>query len=106
MAEVRIEPIGAIIDVREGETLLAAAWREGYRWPSTCEGKGRCRLCFVEVLEGVDALDLPSEWEREGLAELEQAYPDDRPKTMRLACQIRPVESVQVFKRGVRAPQR
>ncbi len=104
MAEVRIEPIGAMIDVREGETLIAAAWREGYRWPSTCEGMGRCHLCFVEVIEGADFLNPPSGWEREGLEELKHAYPDRRANTVRLACQIRPAGPALVFKRGVRGP--
>ncbi len=103
MAEIRVEPLGVVIDVHEDETLLAAAWREGYRWPSACEGKGRCHLCFVEVIEGTDSLDVPSRWEREGLEELGHAYPDRR-DALRLACQMHTVGSAVVVKRGVRRP--
>lgn len=103
MPEIRIEPLGVVLHVREGETLLAAAWREGYRWPSTCEGQGRCHLCFVDVIEGSESLDEPSAWELEGLAALALAYPD-RGSGLRLACQLRPHGAVVISKRGVRPP--
>ncbi len=49
--QVTIEPIGATIEVEEGQTLLDAALREGVYIPHAC-GHGLCGTCKVEVLEG------------------------------------------------------
>lgn len=49
--QLTIEPLGATIDVEEGQTLLDAALRQGIYIPHAC-GHGLCGTCKVEVLEG------------------------------------------------------
>lgn len=46
-----IEPLGATIEVAEGQTLLDAALRQGIYIPHAC-GHGLCGTCKVQVLEG------------------------------------------------------
>ena len=48
---VTIEPIGEQIEVEEGQTILAAALRQGVWLPFAC-GHGTCATCKVQVLEG------------------------------------------------------
>ena len=45
MPLVRIEPLGATFDVTPEETMLVAAWRLGYPWPSRCWGQAECMVC-------------------------------------------------------------
>ncbi|KAA0873542.1 NADH:ubiquinone reductase (Na(+)-transporting) subunit F [Nitrincola tapanii] len=49
--EVRVEPTGDVIEVEEGQTILAAALRQGVWLPFAC-GHGTCATCKVQVLEG------------------------------------------------------
>ena len=49
--QITIEPLGATIDVEDGQTLLDAALRQGIYIPHAC-GHGLCGTCKVEVLEG------------------------------------------------------
>lgn len=49
--QLTIEPLGATIDVDDGQTLLDAALRQGIYIPHAC-GHGLCGTCKVEVLEG------------------------------------------------------
>jgi phenol hydroxylase P5 protein len=46
-----IEPLGATIEVEEGQTLLDAALRQGIYIPHAC-GHGLCGTCKVHVAEG------------------------------------------------------
>lgn len=48
---VTIEPIGEQIEVEDGQTILAAALRQGVWLPFAC-GHGTCATCKVQVLEG------------------------------------------------------
>lgn len=48
---VRVEPSGAEFSVHDGETILAAAERQGQRLRYGCR-HGRCSSCKYEVLEG------------------------------------------------------
>jgi len=97
---VRVEPSGIMLDVREGETVMAAARRAGYRWPTICGGLADCGACALEVLDGADALPSPTTVEGlrlEALVE-RRRYPD---RTWRLACQLVPTGDVIVRKTGV-----
>jgi len=98
---VRVEPVGASIEVRPGETLMAAAERHGYRWPTICHGQAICTACAF-VLEGsTDAFEPPEPVELKGLQTFAgRTYYHD--KYIRLACQARPVSDTVVTKRGVR----
>ncbi len=51
MYQLTIEPLGATIDVAEGQTLLDAALRQGIYIPHAC-GHGLCGTCKVKVSEG------------------------------------------------------
>lgn len=49
--ELTIEPLGATVDVEEGQNLLDAALRAGIYLPHAC-GHGLCGTCKVQVLDG------------------------------------------------------
>ncbi len=95
---VRVEPLGVSIEVARGETLMAAAERQGYRWPTVCHGQALCTVCFIE---DSDAFEPPGQLELTGLELFaERSY--YKGKALRLACQARPVVNTVVIKRGVR----
>lgn len=99
---VRVEPLGAVLFVREGETLMQAASRQGYYWPSICQGEARCGLCSIEVTEGVDNLGQLERNEAVAIGLLLRPRPDQLPGRLRLACCVRPTGDAVVVKRGVR----
>jgi len=49
--QLTIEPLGAVIDVEDGQTLLDAALRQGIYIPHAC-GHGLCGTCKVSVHDG------------------------------------------------------
>jgi phenol hydroxylase P5 protein len=49
--QLTIEPLGATIEVEEGQTLLDAALRQGIYLPHAC-GHGLCGTCKVQVCDG------------------------------------------------------
>jgi 2Fe-2S ferredoxin len=98
---VRVEPLGASLDVLDGETLMGAAERLGYRWPTVCHGQALCTLCAVDVGDGPDAFEPPRPRELAGL-QLFAGRTFYEGKLMRLACQARPIAHAVVTKRGVR----
>ena len=49
--QLTIEPLGATIEVEEGQTVLDAALRQGIYIPHAC-GHGLCGTCKVQVLDG------------------------------------------------------
>lgn len=49
--QLTIEPLGATIEVEEGQTLLDAALRQGIYIPHAC-GHGLCGTCKVQVADG------------------------------------------------------
>ena len=51
MYQLTIEPLGATIDVEEGQTVLDAALRQGIYLPHAC-GHGLCGTCKVQVCDG------------------------------------------------------
>jgi 2Fe-2S ferredoxin len=97
---VRVEPAGVEFEVRQGESVIAAAWRAGYQWPTTCWGQAECGVCAMEILEGVELLDLVGKVESDRLRSLPRREGGGR----RLACQTRLVAAgtVTVRKPGVR----
>lgn len=98
MATVRVEPDGHHISVAEGESLIEAAWRQGYTWPTTCFGQARCTACRVEILAGTENVDPPEGDEVDALTSLGRR----RSRTVRLACRLRPGGDLVVVKHGVR----
>ena len=49
--QVEILPIGAIIEVQEGQSILDASLRQGVYLPHACN-HGLCATCKVDILEG------------------------------------------------------
>ena len=97
---VHVEPAGADIAVQDGETVMHAAERSGYRWPTVCHGQAICTTCFFEVIAGADHLLPPEPVERHALRQspvVQMATGE-----VRLACQARVTGPVTVRKRGVR----
>jgi 2Fe-2S ferredoxin len=97
---VRVEPSGIELAVRDGETVMAAARRAGYRWPTICGGLADCGACALEVLETAAALPPPTTVEGMRLNVLveRRRHPD---RTFRLACQLAPSSDLVVRKTGV-----
>jgi ferredoxin len=85
---VRVEPSGIELAVADGETVMAAADRAGYRWPTVCGGLAECGTCTLEVVAGGEALPAPEPLEAARLAVIPDArlWPE---RTWRLACQLR-----------------
>lgn len=50
--KVRIEPTGHVIEVRDGETILEAALREGFSLAYSCRN-GACGTCKGTILQGL-----------------------------------------------------
>lgn len=96
---IDVEPSGVSFEVAAGETVFAAATRQGYRWPTVCGGMGTCRTCIMTVLEGEQDCSPIEAWEAEGLEEVGAAA---RGSGQRMACQTRVSGPVRVRKPGVR----
>ncbi len=95
-----VQPEGLEFDVLDGESLIEAADRAGYSWPSVCGRQGVCSTCSVQVLSSDEPLAAPTPAEVETLQMLPKWSADD--DSLRLACQIRPVANLVVRKFGVR----
>lgn len=96
---VVVRPSGVAFELADGEPLLRAAERYGYRWPTLCGGQGTCRTCFVQVEDGESDCSQIGQLEREGIEALRRPV-DGR---TRLACQLTVAGGpVTVIKRGVR----
>lgn len=103
-ARVTVEPLGVVFELRPDETLMAAAHRAGYWWPTICKGNAQCNRCAVRVIDGAGLLPY-STTELAGLRNVlwrsgEEDHAD------RLACQLRADADAIVEKRGVRLLQR
>ena len=97
---MRVEPSGITLDVHDGETVMAAAHRAGYRWPTICGGLADCGACALEVVETTSPLPTPTTVEGMRLDVLveRRRHPE---RTWRLACQLVPTGDVVVRKTGV-----
>jgi ferredoxin, 2Fe-2S len=102
---VHVEPVGADLELASGETIIEAAWRLGYHWPTVCHGQATCLVCHVEVLSGAEHL-APAEGEERDAIEygLPSAHRRDLTR-FRLACRARATGDVTVRKNGVRRGQ-
>jgi ferredoxin, 2Fe-2S len=103
MVTVRVEPAGIELDVLPGETVMAAAVRDGYRWPTVCGGLAECGTCVLAVVApppGGLARPGPLEAGRLAAVPERRFAPDEE---WRLACQLRVgAPGLVVRKRGVR----
>lgn len=99
---MRVEPAGVVIEVLPGETLIQAAWRAGYDWPTLCYAMGRCTACQCEVLDGLHQLSERTDAELALLGTLDRRVRRANPRRVRLACQVRITGDVTVRKPGVK----
>ena len=99
-SHVTVRPSGIVVAVEPGETLLAAAQRQGLTWPTICGGQASCRTCYVVVEDGAEHLPPPAELEQRAIADIERVRP--APGGVRLACQAVPTGDLVVTRRGVR----
>jgi 2Fe-2S ferredoxin len=101
-AVVRVVPGEHEFEVRAGESLIQAAWRAGYEWPTLCYGMGTCTACQCEVIDGLDHLSPRTEAEEHMLGDLGRRKRRANPRRVRLACQLFLAGDVLVRKPGVR----
>jgi ferredoxin, 2Fe-2S len=101
---VRVKPLGVDLVLGPGESLIEAAWREGYYWPTVCFGQASCTACNVEVCEGFDYLSDVSVEETRALEKLRATHIRN-PASRRLACRLEVHGRVVVQKQGVRSSQ-
>ncbi|ANI42476.1 ferredoxin [Mycolicibacterium vaccae ATCC 25954] len=99
---MRVEPAGIDIEVSPGETLLQAAWRAGYDWPTLCYARGTCTACRCEVLDGLHLLSERTEAEVALLGDLDRRVRRANPRRIRLACQATASGHITVRKPGVK----
>jgi adenylate cyclase len=90
LVEVRYEG-GQVVRVPKGSTVLEASRIGGIPHYSVCGGKGRCSTCRVRVTAGIAELPEPGPLERMTLSRI-HAGPD-----VRLACQLRPTQTLTVL---------
>lgn len=102
MPVVTVQPAGYVFEARDGETIMGAARRLGYYWPTTCGGKGECTTCACTVIDGGDHLDSMSRAEAYSLVEGRGRAVLSTPT--RLACQATVRGDVEVRKPGVLPP--
>jgi 2Fe-2S ferredoxin len=95
-----VEPLGVELEADASTSVMAAAERAGYRWPTVCHGQGLCTTCYVRVQAHPEHLSEASKLEQEGIDRLAVMPTGD--EVLRLACQARVEGDVTVFKRGVR----
>jgi 2Fe-2S ferredoxin len=95
-----VEPSGITFDVAPGETIMAAALRHGYRWPTTCDGLANCGICYIELLSGAEHLGPICEQERYLVENLPAGRFAAGP--LRLACQATCAGDVVARKKGVK----
>jgi ferredoxin, 2Fe-2S len=86
---VRVEPAGIDIEVRPGETLFDAAWREGYEWPTVCMGQMLCTACHVIVCRGAEnTLPIVQKDEHSAIRRVSRRLYAGQIDGVRLACQL------------------
>jgi 2Fe-2S ferredoxin len=100
MPRVTVEPDRIVLPVAPDETLIEAAWRLGYTWPTTCYGRAECTACHVEIIAGAEHASAVEDDEAAALSLL-----GTRGHRLRLACRLRFDGEAVVRKRGVRAPE-
>ena len=101
MAQIHVSPAGVSFDIEANETIIEAAWRNNYTWPTICNGQGSCKTCVCMVTDGAEQLQPMEGLEAEGLAEIASSLPK-RDGVWRLACQVKVTGDVRLRKVGVR----
>lgn len=79
------------VELVPGGTLLESIRAAGIEHASICGGRGRCSTCRVRIINGLDSLPDANDLETKALSRHTTS------KSVRLACQIRPTESIDVM---------
>jgi ferredoxin len=95
---VHVLPADLVFEAKPGQTVFEAARRAGVIWPTLCNGKALCGLCWCTVESGADRLSPMDEMERQRL-EMTGRLSDSR---ARLACQAKVIGNVVLSRRSVR----
>ena len=103
--KVRVLPLDVELTVRPGESMMAAAQRQGYFWPTRCRGQAICTACLFEVVSGGEGFEPVRSLEADVLEDLSE-FQAKRAGQLRLGCQARPWAAATVFKRGVKRAER
>jgi 2Fe-2S ferredoxin len=98
---VRVLPLDVELTVHPGESVMSAAQRQGYFWPTRCRGQALCTTCLFEVLSDGEVFNPIEPLEQETLESISD-FLARRPRPLRLGCQARPRAAAEVFKRGVK----
>lgn len=98
---IHVEPTGVSFEAKENETIMAAAIRNGYTWPTICGGQGTCKTCVFLTLDGQHNLVEVEPWEEQALDSIIDTLPN-RGQGFRLACQAKATGDVKLRKIGVR----
>lgn len=102
---VRVLPLDIELTVHPGESMMAAAQRQGYFWPTRCRGQALCTACLFEIVSGDEGFAPVKPLEQEALESLRD-FQVKRAGQLRLGCQARPRAAATVFKRGVKPAER
>jgi ferredoxin len=102
---VRVLPLDVELTIHPGESMMSAAQRQGYFWPTRCRGQALCTACLFEVASGSEGFDPIEPLEQEALESL-SAFQQKRTGQLRLGCQARPRAAAVVFKRGMKPAER
>jgi CDP-4-dehydro-6-deoxyglucose reductase len=91
--QITVRPSGHVIQVAEGDTILAAALNEGFHLPYGCRN-GACGSCKGKVLEG--RIDY-GKYQKNALSD------DERAAGYALLCQAKPLTDVVIESREIGA---
>jgi ferredoxin, 2Fe-2S len=100
--KVSVQPGNICFAAESGETLMAAAQRNGIRWPTVCGGFAQCGVCHVEVL--TPHSHYPDAAEAATLR-LVSTRPRKGGRLM-LACRLRVESDLEVYRIGIRPAHR
>jgi 2Fe-2S ferredoxin len=100
MPNVRVDPVGIVISLDPPESLIEAAWRLGYYWPTRCYGQAECTACILEITQGEQHASPIGVEEAATLATT-----GSRGRQVRLACRTTFDGDAAVYKRGVRVAE-
>jgi 2Fe-2S ferredoxin len=95
---IEVLPIGLMLDVPHGESIMSVAVVQGWKWPNVCGGQASCGVCLLEIQEGLENASPIGRDEAVRLAFVRKA---EIPGA-RLACQLRVLGPMRVLKRGAR----
>ncbi|MCX2724695.1 adenylate/guanylate cyclase domain-containing protein [Roseibium salinum] len=83
-------PGGLKVNVSPGPTLLEISRMKNIPHAAVCGGRARCSTCRVKILQGANQLDKPGPAEAAVLARIAAG------ENVRLACQVRPAQDIEV----------